>query len=79
MSQASQHLRSSEKKATCEGYFARQSICSVVSLDSGMSRAEHPQEFSKVDFDHRLVYTLLVIVVATGPSVSSGRVLVVSR
>ena len=52
VSQASQHFRPSEKKATCEGCFARQSICSVVSLHSGMSRAVHLQEFSKVDVDH---------------------------
>ena len=32
VSQASQHFRSSEKEATCEGCFARQSVCSVVSL-----------------------------------------------
>ena len=53
VSQASQHFSSSEKQATREGCFARQSICSVVSLHSGMSRAVHPQEFSKVDVDHR--------------------------
>ena len=51
VSQASQHFRSSEKQATCEGCFALQSICSVVSLHSGMSRAVHPQEFSNVDVD----------------------------
>ena len=34
-SEAPQHLRSFEKQATCEGCFARQSICSVVSLHSG--------------------------------------------
>ena len=50
VSQASQYFRSTEKKATCEGCFARQSICS---LQSGMSRAVHPQEFSKVDVHHR--------------------------
>ena len=50
--QVSQHFRSSEKQATCERCFARQSICSVISLHSGMSRAVHPQEFSKVDVDH---------------------------
>ena len=50
--QVSQHFRSSEKQAACEGCFARQCICSVVSLHSGMSRAVHPQEFSKVDVDH---------------------------
>ena len=55
VSQASQHFRSSEKQATCEGCFARQSIFSVVSLPSGMSRAVHPQEFSKVDVDHRRI------------------------
>ena len=46
MSQAPQHFRSSEKQATCEGYFARQSIC-CHSLHPGMSRAVHPQ-FSTV-------------------------------
>ena len=54
VSQAPQHFRSSEKQATCEGCFTRQSICSVVSLHSGMSRAVHPQEFSKVHVDHTL-------------------------
>ena len=52
LSQASQHLRSSEKQANCESCFAHQSICSVISLHSGMSRAVHPQESSKVDVDH---------------------------
>ena len=37
VSQAPQHFRSSEKQATCEGCFARQSICLVISLRSGMS------------------------------------------
>ena len=53
VSQASQHFRSSEKQATCEGCFAYQCICSVIFLHSGMSRAVHTQEFSKVDVDHR--------------------------
>ena len=53
VSQASQHFRSSEKQAACESCFARQSVCSVISLHSGMSRAVHPQEFSKVDVSHR--------------------------
>ena len=52
VSQAPQHFRSSEKQATREGRFPRQSICSVVSLQSGMSKAVQPQEFSKVDVDH---------------------------
>ena len=51
-SQVPQNFRSSKKQDTREGCFARQSICSVISLHSGMSRAVHPQEFSKVDVDH---------------------------
>ena len=54
VSQASQHFRSSEKQATRDGCFARQSVCSVVSLHSGMSKAVHPQEFSKVDVDQQM-------------------------
>ena len=53
VSQAPQHFRSSEKKATCEGCFARQSISSVIYLHSGMFREVDPQEFSKVDVEHR--------------------------
>jgi len=41
VSQAPQHFRSSEKQATCEGCFARQFTCSVISLHYGMSRAVH--------------------------------------
>ena len=52
VSQASQYFRSSKKQATCEGCFAHKSICSVISLHSSMSRAVHPQEFSKVDVNH---------------------------
>ena len=33
-SQAPQHFRSSEELATCDGCFARQSMCSVISLHS---------------------------------------------
>ena len=51
VSQAAQHFRSSEKQATCEGSFASQSICWVISLHSGMSRTVDPQEFLKVDVD----------------------------
>ena len=40
MSQVSQHLRSSEKQVTCEGCFARQSICSAVSLHSGRQNVD---------------------------------------
>ena len=35
---ASQHFRPSEKQATCDGCFARQSVCSVLTLHSSMSR-----------------------------------------
>ena len=49
VSQAPQYFKSSETQATCEGCFARQSVCSVVSFHSGMSRAVDPQEFSEVD------------------------------
>ena len=45
VSQASQHFISSEKQANCEGCFARQSFCSVVSLHSSMPRAVDPQEW----------------------------------
>ena len=51
-SQAPQHFKTSGTKAPCDSCFALQSICSVVSLHSGRSRAEHPQEFSKVDVEH---------------------------
>ena len=37
VSHASQHFGPSKKQATCEGCFARQSICSVISLHAGMS------------------------------------------
>ena len=40
MYQASQHFRSSEKKATCESCFARQYICLVITLRSGISRLD---------------------------------------
>ena len=55
VSQAPQHFRSSEEQATCDSCFARQCIRSVISLHSGMSRAVQPQDFSKVDVDHRHV------------------------
>ena len=37
VSQAPEHFRSSEKQTTCEGCFARQCICSVISIHSGSS------------------------------------------
>ena len=52
VAQAPQLSRSSEKQATCECCYSRQFIRSVVSPHSGMSRAVHPQEFSKVGVDH---------------------------
>ena len=53
VSQAPQHFRSSEKQAACEGCFACQSVCSVISLHPSTSGAAHPHEFSKVDVSHR--------------------------
>ena len=38
VSQAPQHFRSSETQATCDGCFACQPICSVISLDPRLSR-----------------------------------------
>ena len=55
VSQASQHFRSSEKQAISEGCFSLQPICLIISLDSGMSMAVHPLEFSKVNLDHRVI------------------------
>ena len=46
VSQAPQHLRSSETQATCEGFSLP---ARVISLHSGVSRTVHTQEFSKVD------------------------------
>ena len=37
VSQAPQHFRSSESQAACGGCFVLQSVCSVISRDSGMS------------------------------------------
>ena len=51
VSQAPQHFTSSEM-AICDGHFACQSVCLIISLDSGMSWAVHPQEFSRVDVGH---------------------------
>ena len=48
--QAPQHFISSETQATCEVCFSRESVCSVVSLHSSMSRAVHPLECSKLDW-----------------------------
>ena len=48
-------FRSSETQSSCGSCFSRQSICSVISLHSGMSKAVHPQEFLKVDVNHRRI------------------------
>ena len=53
VSQDPQHFSaSSETQATHDRCFACQSVCSVISFHSSMSRAIHPQMFSKVDVDH---------------------------
>ena len=46
MSQASQHFRSSEKQAACEGCFARQSICSV----TGGKKKDQTKTKQKTEF-----------------------------
>ena len=41
VSPAPQHFRSYETQATCDGCFSRQSMCSVTSFHSSMSRTVH--------------------------------------
>ena len=55
MSQVPQHLRSCKMQAICDGYFAHQSVCLVVSLDLGMCRTVHLHEFSIVSIEHTSV------------------------
>ena len=50
---------SSQTRATCDNCFVRQSICSVISLHSVMSRAVHPQVFSKADAGRTLTHASL--------------------
>ena len=71
VSQASQHFRSSEKQATCEGCFACQCICLAISPHSSMSRAVHPQDFSKVDVNHWLILKCQVLKSTHGLSPAS--------
>ena len=56
VSQAPQHFRASETQAIYDGCFACQSVCSVIFLHSGMSRAVHPQEFTKADVGYWHIY-----------------------
>ena len=56
-----QHLRSSQMQASCEGCFSCQAICLVISLHSGMSMALHPQEFSGVDVEYDMCQSGLPI------------------
>ena len=61
VSQAPQHLRS-EKQAICEGCFARQSICSVISLHM-LHMREHvhvPQEFLHSSLGYPFHFSLFV-------------------
>ena len=52
VSHAPQHFRCSEKyPATCHGCFSRLSVFSVISLESGMSRSFHPQEYLTIAMD----------------------------
>ena len=48
VSQAPRLFRSFETQATCDGCFARQSFCLVISFHSGVFGAVHAQEFSNV-------------------------------
>ena len=41
-----------DTQAACDGCFPHQSICSVISLYPGLSRAVHLHEFLKVDVNH---------------------------
>ena len=56
---SSSTLTSSETQATCDGCFARQSVWSLISFDSGMSRTVHPQDSSKVDVELTLTHASL--------------------
>ena len=49
---SSSKLQIFREASTYEGSFACQSICSVISLHSGMSAAVYPQVFLKVDVNH---------------------------
>ena len=44
VSQAPQHIRSSETYVIRDGCLAVQSVCSVITFDSCISREVHPQE-----------------------------------
>ena len=52
VSQAPRHFRFSATQASCDCSFARQSVCSVISCDSGMYTTILPQKFPKGDVDH---------------------------
>ena len=41
-----------QDEATCNGCFARQFTCSVISFDSGMARTVHSQEALKIHVEH---------------------------
>ena len=71
-SQAPQHFRSSETQATSDDCFARQSICSVISLPSGMSRAVHPQVFWKVDVEGYIYTFFALVAMDSGDSACHG-------
>ena len=55
VSQAPQHFRSSERQTTCDGCFARQLICSVISLHSSIPRAEQPTGVSEAGWRSVLI------------------------
>ena len=53
VSQAPQHFRSSDTQlGHIGGCFGHQCICSIISLQSSISRAVYPQGFSDADVSH---------------------------
>ena len=50
--QHTKHLRCLMRSLLLLLFLSRQSICSVISLDPGISRTIHPQEFSKVKVEN---------------------------
>ena len=82
VSQVPQHLRSCKMQAICDGYFAHQSICLVVSLDLGMSRTVHLHEFLIVSTEHTSVgflfyFLLLFLFFITNKLLESVKMMVV--
>ena len=52
VAEAPQHVGSSETQSICDGCFACQPICLVISIHSSMFRSVHPHKFPNVDVEH---------------------------